>query len=135
MSHTVLGSSIDSSAMDTPEVQKLAAAKMGISFDGRYFRYRVFRYDKLSDAMNYAQIDAGRGFRPEPTRPDVDWLPRPTQSDADIALMKQFSVTFQGNRFAYGGYRYDRLSDAVDYARLDSADVHGLLQLLERNGE
>lgn len=34
-------------------------------------------------------------------------------------LMAELCISFNGRRYGYGGYRYDRLPDAVDYARLD----------------
>lgn len=33
------------------------------------------------------------------------------------ALMSEFSIGFDGRQYDFGGYRYDRLADAVAYAR------------------
>jgi len=34
--------------------------KFGISFDGEYYHYRGYQYDKLPDAFNYAKIERSR---------------------------------------------------------------------------
>lgn len=31
-------------------------AELGITFDGRSYRYEDYRYDRLADAINYAQL-------------------------------------------------------------------------------
>lgn len=38
----------------------------------------------------------------------------------DEQLMKEFGVTFDGERYCFEGYHYDDLSDAVGYAKLQS---------------
>jgi hypothetical protein len=44
----------------------------------------------------------------------------PLQDDAneEHMLMAEYSIGYDGLRYAYNGYRYDRLADAVDYAKL-----------------
>lgn len=32
--------------------------------------------------------------------------------------MEEFNITFDGERYAYGEYKYDKLSDAISYAKL-----------------
>ena len=32
-------------------------AELGVTFDGRSYRYREYRYDLLSDALSYARLD------------------------------------------------------------------------------
>lgn len=39
----------------TPMNDEAAMALYGITFDGERYRFRDFRYDKLSDAINYAK--------------------------------------------------------------------------------
>jgi hypothetical protein len=31
-------------------------AELGVSYDGKYYRYREYRYDHLGDAINYARL-------------------------------------------------------------------------------
>jgi hypothetical protein len=36
--------------------QRRQMAELGVSFDGRHFRYAEYRYDHLADALNYAKL-------------------------------------------------------------------------------
>jgi len=38
----------------------------------------------------------------------------------DEQEMEEHDITFDGERYAYGEYRYDKLSDAVRYAKLQA---------------
>lgn len=93
------------------------AMRLGISFNGTQFVYCDFKYDRLSDAIAYAEL----GVRPEGklalATSAADWLPRPIPDSADQALMQQFAVSFEDWRYKFRDYRYDRLSDALNYAR------------------
>jgi hypothetical protein len=51
----------------------------------------------------------------------VQGIPHPpiaVPSANDTDLMNQFNISFDGRQYEFNGYRYDRLSDAVSYARL-----------------
>lgn len=58
---------------------------------------------------------------------DTQWCPRilPNQqrgtdtprSPSDGQQMKTYGIAFDGERFTYGEYKYDKLSDAVNYAK------------------
>lgn len=37
-----------------------ALAALGISFDGRQYRYETYRYDRREDAVAYAELDRAR---------------------------------------------------------------------------
>lgn len=37
--------------------------------------------------------------------------------EPDEVLMERYAITRSGEQYEYGGYRYDRLNDAVAYAR------------------
>lgn len=39
---------------------------------------------------------------------------------SDSQQMEEHGITFDGARYAYGEYKYDRLSDAVSYAKLQN---------------
>lgn len=39
-------------------------AELGIAFDGRYYRYEEYRYDRFVDAINYAQLFQSRSVMP-----------------------------------------------------------------------
>ncbi len=64
-------------------------------------------------------VFAFEGGRPPSRKP----CPAPT--DADRALMATLGIQFDGYAFCFAGSRYDRLADAVAYARrANAADRH-----------
>jgi hypothetical protein len=92
-----------------------------ISFNGRSYAYSGYRYDRLADAANYARLDRSRAFV-DPVSDD----PGPLEvvhapSDVERDLMRRLAITFENGVFRWRDYRYDRLADAVDYARSGSA--------------
>lgn len=48
---------------------------------------------------------------PQPVNPEA----APTSPDD---LMRQYGVSFDGEKYQYGEYHYDKLADAVNYAKL-----------------
>lgn len=42
---------------------------------------------------------------------------RPAEIEPDEVLIERYAITRSGEQYEYGGYRYDRLNDAVAYAR------------------
>lgn len=96
------------------------AMRLGISFNGKKFAYRDFRYDRLEDAVSYAELDAGReGGQPAVTL--ANWLDRPIPNVADQAVMKLHGISFEDGRYRYLDYRYDRLADAANFAHSQEA--------------
>jgi hypothetical protein len=62
------------------------------------------------------------------SRPDAEQWPSPflrhpcpAPTEAERALMAPLGIQFDGRAFRFAGYRYDRLADAVSYARRASA--------------
>jgi len=92
------------------------AAALEVTFDGRHYRFRQFRYDAAADALCYARLQHDRpGFRPDPAF-CPQWLP-PWQPDMEqLTQMRVLGISMQGGRFGFGPYRYDRLEDAVAFA-------------------
>lgn len=92
-------------------------AQFSIYFDGRHFRYRGYRYDRVGEALAYARLRRSR--HPEedssitPSLESVAQLP----SDSDRRVMHQLSISFEAGVFRLDGFRYDNLTDAVNYAR------------------
>lgn len=101
---------------DGSVAEKERAMQLGVSFNGVQFVFREFKYDKLADALAYAELDAARGDCAVPSRPE-EWLERPVPGQADQEIMAQFGIGFEGWRYRFGEYRYDRLADALNYAR------------------
>lgn len=59
-----------------------------------------------------------------PTQQAVESTPQPTNPEAAPAslddLGKQYGISFDGEKYQYGEYRYDKLVDAVNYAKLSN---------------
>lgn len=88
-----------------------------ITFNGRSYAYRGYRYDQLAEAVNYAELDRSRAFA-DPGADDaapLERLPRP--SAGDRKRMRGLGITYADGVFHWGEYRYDRLADAISYAR------------------
>jgi hypothetical protein len=101
--------------------------ELSIGFNGRYYHYRGYCYDRLSDAVNYARLQRTRpqgndshnaGLADEEQKQAPEKIVPPDESE--LALMNSFAITFSQGRYFFGPYRYDRLADAVHYARLIS---------------
>ncbi|HZX32307.1 MAG TPA: hypothetical protein VFF03_13230 [Rhodocyclaceae bacterium] len=107
-------------AADLEAEERRRIIRYGIGFDGRCYRYREYRYDRLADALRYAELDSARSGRP-PLQAPGEWLAphRPTAEDREV--MASLGIAFDGKHYLYDGYRYDRCGDAVAYARLKSA--------------
>lgn len=102
---------------DIPVSDQKHAMQLGITFNGIQFVYRDFKYDRLADAINYAELETERALKPAVPSTPIDWRQRPVPSVADLVLMKEHSITFEGGRYKYQDYRYDRLADALNYAQ------------------
>lgn len=100
----------------TSEVEQNQAMQLGIAFNGVQFVYRDYKYDKLADAMAYAELDSARNGR-QPVASATDWLARPVPSAAEQALMQLLGVHFEDWRYTFQGYHYDRRVDALRYAK------------------
>jgi hypothetical protein len=93
-------------------------AEFAIAYNGRHYQYDRYRYDYLADAVNYARLQRfllpGSG--------DVGPLPPPEDvqapDESQRQLMAASAITFRDGVYHLGPYRYDRLADAVNYARL-----------------
>lgn len=101
-------------------------AEVGVRRDGIDYVYKGYRYERLGDVLAYAHLTA--------SRPGADQGPSPflrkpfaAPTDADRALMASLGIQFDGRAFRFAGYRYDRLADAVSYARRAHAadDIEG----------
>lgn len=106
---------LPSSARSTGHV---ARAELGIRYNGRSYEYRGYHYDRLADAVSYAKLDRARALA-EPAIADpapFEALHSPTSTERQ--LMRELDITFQDGIYRLGDYRYDRMADAIAYARL-----------------
>jgi hypothetical protein len=91
--------------------------EFGITYNGRYYEYRGYRYDSLVDAVNYAKLR-----RADPLRDhDVSGSPRLQQVESpnpqQRSLMAELNISFADGVYRLAEFRYDHLADAVAYAR------------------
>ena len=87
-----------------------------ITYDGRQYRYGSYRYDRREDAVAYAQIARARGEVPDFSGSSAVGDPLPGR--ADTALMAELGITLdERGGYRFGLYRYDRLADALNYAK------------------
>lgn len=93
----------------------------GIGFTGRYYEYAGYRYDRLADAVNYARLQRAMGLQAGAliTVPSHNTVEEP--DDSQRALMATLGITFGDGSYRLNHYRYERLEDAVDYARIKHA--------------
>lgn len=101
--------------------EKRQMAELGVTFDGRGYCYREYRYDLLSDALSYARQDhASSSYQEEDAAApqSTQWVEPEKPTEAERQLMARLAITFDGKHYRYRDYRYDRLADAIHYAEL-----------------
>ncbi len=98
---------------EPPRTTEERMARLGIGFDGRSFRCGGYRYDRLEDAVNHAELEHRPPSRGEQA---VEQIPEPTAVEQE--LMRGHAITFENGVFRWRGYQYDRLGDALAYAKL-----------------
>lgn len=96
-----------------PGERERLMAEFSITYNGRQYEYDVYRYDRLADAVNYARLQRPRLSESTPLRQVVV---APNASERE--LMATLFISFDDGVFRLGTFRYDRLADAVNYARL-----------------
>jgi hypothetical protein len=102
--------------MDVVPALPPEAATLGVSFDGRTYHYRDYSYERLSDALDYAQRDrATPGFRAEDA-PRI-WKQWAAPTPEERLRMARHGIVYAHGHYCYGPYRYDTLSAAMAYAQ------------------
>lgn len=102
-------------------------ATFGIRRSGRFYLCRGYRYTHLRDAVAYARQARDRPdlVLQEPPRERSAGAGATAGSNAphaqDVTLMAFLRITFAQGQYVFDGYRYDRLQDAVAYARLQQS--------------
>src|SRR5882762_10179503 len=98
------------------EALAMQLEQLCITFNGRSYGYRGYRYDRFAEAVDYARLDRARAFA-DPGADDAAPLERaPAPSEAERRLMRAHGITFADGVFHWREYRYDRLADATAYA-------------------
>jgi hypothetical protein len=100
-------------------------AQYSITYNGRQYQYDRYRYDGLTDAVDYARLQRGRPVgsdgNTDPMAPAQAIVEAPDESQRE--LMAELAITFQDGIYHLGDYRYERLADAANYARLQRLQV------------
>ena len=107
-------------AIDAPDERGRLMAEFDIGYTGRHYEYDGYRYDHLTDAVNYARLQRSRrlGHIPVESRPSRGVVEAPSESERQ--LMAELVITYEDGVYHFGTYRYDRLVDAVNYAHLQA---------------
>jgi len=95
-------------------------AELCVTFNGRQYGYRGYRYGRSADALNYARLDRSRAFA-EPADDAAPLERPPTPSESELQLMRTLGLTFADGVFHWRQFRYERLADAVAYARREQS--------------
>lgn len=111
-----------SAASPADEDTQRAMTELCIHRAGDRYEFKGYRYDLLEDAMAYARLVRSRGGQdPQPQFAGAPEAVEPGPSDADRALMQALNIAFKDGKYRFGGFRYDRLVDAVSRARRHAA--------------
>jgi len=93
-------------------------ADLRITFDGRHYGYRGYRYERLADAVDYARLDRSRLFVDDAASHGALPVAPPPLTESERALMGMLGITCIEGRYRWRQYRYDRVADAIAYATL-----------------
>lgn len=106
---------------DAPGERARLMAELSISYNGRHYQYDRYRYDHVADAVDYARLQCTRPPAGEESAPmpPAELVEAPDESQR--RQMAALAITFQDGVYHLGAFRYDRLADAVSYARLAAA--------------
>ncbi len=107
----------DGEASDTERAQRLALMNgFAISYNGRHYCYRQYRYDRLEDAVAYARLCVGR-----PVDVASEAMPSPEHVEVPTAEqhaeMSAAGIRYANGSYTLGDYRYERLQDALVQSR------------------
>jgi len=109
------------SMVDALDFHRREMAELCITFNGRKYGYRGYRYDRFADAANYARLDRSRAFAAADEDAGAPLERTPAPRGEDLELMRPLGVSFADGVFHWREYRYERLDDAVAYARREQA--------------
>jgi len=93
-------------------------SKLSIRYDGLHYVFEDYRYDRLTDAVSYARLMRARSQRQQGSYQSRFDKTIESPDGLDRKLMKTLHISFSAGVYEFQGYRYDRLVDAVNYARL-----------------
>lgn len=87
-----------------------------ITHHGHHYYFNGYRYDRLPDAIAYAELMKARPSQVDAGGPNLQDSGAPPSTDADLALMARLGITYSNGVYFLGEFRYDHLADALDFA-------------------
>jgi hypothetical protein len=100
----------------TREMSTDSMAEHSITYNGRHYAYGSYRYDALADAMRYSKLERALGRKAPELQSLAEHVETPT--DEQRFVMTELGIASQDGMYRFGSFRYERLSDAIGYARL-----------------
>jgi len=101
-----------------PSERERQMAEFRIECDGLRFHYNGYRYDKLADAVAYASLMRARPEQHDAGGPSPRGATFTSPTDDERTLMASLGIGHAAGAYRFGDFRYERLSDAVNYAKL-----------------
>jgi len=89
----------------------------GIGFDGLRYDFHGYRYDRLADALAYARLMRTRPASDNPRGSYARGATVVGPSEQDLRSMVPLGIGYEAGTYRYATFRYDRLADAVNYAK------------------
>ncbi len=102
---------------EQPERER-GMTEFSISYDGVQYRYNGYRYDQFNDAVRYAKLMRSRPSQQDPGGPFTHGKAVEAPTEADRKVMALMAIRFEAGAYRFESFRYDRLEDAVKYAKL-----------------
>ena len=102
----------------TQSVRDRDMVQFQISYDGRRYYRHGYRYDRLEDAVAYAILTGSRPAREDTVGTYTQGKSFIGPTDAEEAIMVSLGIRFDHGAYRFESFRYDELSDAVNYAKL-----------------
>lgn len=93
-------------------------AEFSVGYDGPRYQYNGYRYDRWQDAVAYASLMRSRPGQVATRGPFPPGKRSAPTTDAEQALMTSLGIRFDDGAYRFERFRYDHLSDAVNYAKL-----------------
>lgn len=100
------------------ESDESLAARFEVTFDGKRYAFRQYRYDRFHDALRYAMGEHVKdGFVSDDAFCPI-WKAAYCPSGDEEAAMQSHRISYVEGHFVFGCYRYDRLDDAIAFAEI-----------------
>jgi hypothetical protein len=103
---------------DAAEVERLRLmSEFSIVHGGRHYYFDDYRYERLADAVAYAQVLQSRASPRSDTCSRARFDDVESPDAADRQLMTTLDISFENGMYQFEGFRYEHLADAAGYAR------------------